>query len=497
MGEQARYVFKHALIQDTAYQSLLKSTRQQYHQQIARVMEEQFPDMKEQQPELLARHYTEANLIEQAIPYWQQAGERAAQRSAHAEAIGHLTQGLECVLRLPDTPARAQQELRLQVALGKPLMATKGYGAPEVERVYSRARDLCRQETETAELFPVLLGLWVFHLLRAELRVAHELGARLLRLAQDVQDPVFLLEAHFTLGGTLFWLGELRAAQAHLAQGLALYEPHQHGVHVALYGQDLGVGCRRYEAWTLWVLGYPEQALTRSQQTLALAREVAHPFSLGYALWHTTLLEQLCRNAQAAQQQAEALIGLASEQGFAMILAYGPGVRGWALAQQGREEEGLQQIHQSLAAARATGEELVRPYSLALLAEVYGKNGQAKEGLAGIAEALELVDKTGERWGEAELYRLKGELTLTSQVDNHQSPVKQAEECFLTAIEVARKQQAKSWELRASTSLARLWQQQGKTKEAHGMLAVVYAWFTEGFDTKDLQEARALLEELE
>ncbi|TMA50719.1 MAG: adenylate cyclase, partial [Deltaproteobacteria bacterium] len=273
LAPQARYVFKHVLIQDVAYQSLLKSKRQQYHQQIAQVLEERFPEIRETQPELLAYHYTEAGFIVQAIPYWQRAGQRATQRSAYVEAIAHLTKGLELLKTLPDTPERAQQELDLQLALGPALIATKGYAAPEVERVYARARELCQQVGETSQLFSVLWGLWDCHSVRAEHKAAHELGGQLLTLAQSGQDPAFLVEAYRALGVTLFWLGKLVPAREHIEQSILLYDSRQHRSYVSLYGQDPGVICLCRVALVLCYLGYPDQALKRSQEALTLAQE--------------------------------------------------------------------------------------------------------------------------------------------------------------------------------------------------------------------------------
>ena len=517
IGEQARYFFKHALIQDTAYQSLLKSTRQQYHQQIARVLEERFPEIRDTQPELLAHHYTEASIIEQAIPYWKQAGERASQRSANVEAIAHLTTGLELLNTLPDTPERAQHELTLQIALGVPLMATKGFAAPEAGAAYRRARELCQQVGETPQIFPVLWGLWIFYAAQAEYQAALELGEQCLRLAQNVQDPALLVEAHCALEATLANLGEGTRARAHFEQAISLYNPQQHRSLAFLYGgYDPGVVGRGYAAsWCLWHLGYPEQALTQSREAITLAQGLSHPFSLVWALLHSAFLHQHRREGQVAQERAEAAILLASEQGFAYELAIGTNVRGWALAERGQREEGVVQMRQGLDAQRATGAKILETSRLALLAEAYGKVGQAEEGLSVLTEALAMVDRTGERVYEAELYRLRGELTLTqssvqrpaSSVEHPQStfrlpppsggnPQLEAEAYFLKAIEIARRQSAKSLELRAVMSLSRLWQQQGKRHEAHQLLAEIYGWFTEGFDTKDLQEAKALIKEL-
>ena len=503
LPSQATYLFKHALIQEAAYQSLLKSTRLQYHRQIAQVLEERFPETKETQPELLAHHYTAASLIAQAIPYWQRAGQRATRRSANVEAISHLTKGLELLKTLPDTPEHTQQELTLQLALGGPLMATKGLAAPEVGKAYDRARELCQQAGETPQLVPVLVGLGIFYRQRGEFQTARELGELCLALAQREAEPALLLQAHGALGVPLFYLGELAAARAHLEQGSALYNPQQHRSLAFRYGLDPGVNCL-IVAWPLWLLGYPDQALKKSHEALNLAQELSHPYSLAYALQNATRLHRFRGEAQAAQERAEALLALSSDQAFTQWVACGTMMRGWALAEQGQGKEGIVQIRQGLAAYRATGAELWRSRHLALLAEAYGKAGQAEEGLTALAEALDAVDRTGERMYEAELYRLKGELSLKSRQVKDKSKTSQgkseveqeAEECFWKAVEIAQKQQAKSLELRAVMSLARLWQQQNKKDEARQMLAEIYGWFTEGFDTKDLQEAKALLEEL-
>jgi predicted ATPase len=488
---QATYLFKHALIQDAAYQSLLKSTRQQYHQRIAQVLAERFPETTETQPELLAHHYTEAGISAQAVGYWQRAGERAAQRSAHVEAISHLTKGLEVLKTLPDTPERTQQELISYIALGAPLMAIKGYAAPEVEQCYKRAWELSRQVGESPQLFPVLWGLHRFSLLRSELQTVRELGGQLLSLAQRIQDPSLFMEAHRALSQTFFWPGEFLLAQAHLEQGMALYDPQKHRSHAFLYGRDPGMDCYAYASLALWLLGYPDQALQRNQESLTLAQALSHPFSLVFALEFSGYLHHFRREGQTTRERAEAAIALSTEHKFAHFLAMGTILRGWALAEQGQEEEGIAQMHQGLGAWRATGAELARPYFLALLAEMYGKAKQAEEGLTVLAEALAQVHKTGEHFYEAELYRLQGELLLMQALPDEQ----QVETCFRQALDIARHQQAKSLELRAAMSLGRLWQRQGKIVHARQLLTGVYAWFTEGFDTADLQEAQALLEQ--
>jgi len=489
---QATYRFKHALIQDAAYQALLKSRRQQVHQRIAQVLEERFPEICITQPELLAHHYTQAGFSSQAVRYWQRAGQRAVQHSAYAEVISHLTTALALLRTLPDTPKRTQQELDLQIALGPALMATKGQAAPEVEQAYARARVLCRQVGETPQLFPALWGLASYYLMKPELQTSRELGEQMLRLALRAQDPALLLEAHRSLGTTLFESGALVQAQAHLEQGMALYHPQQHRSHTVLYGRDPGVVCLSYGAHARWLLGYPDQALQRIQDALTLYGRLSHPFSFASALFYAAILSQLCRDAQAAREQAEVLMTVATEEGFALRLANGMIIHGWALVEQRSGEQGLAEMRQGLSAYEATGAYLTRPYFLALLAEGYGQVGQPAEGLSVLANALASMQRYGERFFEAELFRLKGDLQLALSG----AQAGEAEACFHRALEVARHQQAKSLELRAALSLSRLWQQQGKQERAFHLLAEIYGWFTEGFDTADLQEAKALLETL-
>jgi predicted ATPase/class 3 adenylate cyclase len=489
-----RYLFKHALIQDAAYQSLLKSKRQQYHRQIAQVLAERFPETAESQPELLAHHYTEAGLIEQAISYWQRAGRRAVERSAHTEAINHLNKGVELLHTLPDTAERTQQELTLQIALGGPLIATKGYGAPEVERVYGRALALCRQIGETPRLLQALLGLDAFYFMRGNLETARQLGEQCVRLAQQTGDPARILQARWALGQVLSHIGEIGSAHAHLAQAFALYDPRLHNRRGL---QDFGVTSLSYAATMSWFLGYPDQALAKSREALTLARTLRHAFSEAYALIYAGVTHQVRREAPAALAQAEAAIALSVEQNFPVWLAYGTLLRGWALAAQEPTETIIAQMRRSMAAWRATGAEASWPLMLAVLAEAHGSLGQYEQGLEMLTEALAVAHKNNERYYEAELYRLKGTLTLKqSSVQRLGSSVqKEAEAYFLKAIEIAHRQQAKSLELRAVTSLACLWQQQGRAAEARQMLAEIYAWFTEGFDTADLRAARALLDE--
>jgi predicted ATPase len=365
-----------------------------------------------------------------------------------------------------------------------------------VEKAYARAWELCQEVGETPQLFTVksavLRGLWNFYHTRAELQKARKLGEQLLNLAQRIEDSALLLEAHLALGPTLFYLGELISARTHLEQGIAFYDPQQHQSHAFLYVRDPGVICLGLEACVLWYLGYPDQALKRIHEALILAQELSHPISLAFALNFAARLHQHRREGQAVQEQAKAAITLSTEQGFPFWVAMGTILPGWALAEQGQEEEGMAQMRQGLAAYQTTGAELSRPYFLALLAEAYGKVGQAEEGLTILAEALAVTNKTGERFYEAELHRLKGELVLALSAENQA----EAETCFRQVIDIAHCQNTKSLELRVVMSLSRLWQEQGKKKEARQILAEIYGWFTEGFDTADLKEAKVLLEEL-
>jgi predicted ATPase len=490
---QSTYVFKHALIQDAAYQSLLKSTRQQYHQRIAQVLEARFPEIVKTQPELLAHHSTEAGLTEKAVHYWHHAGQRAIERSAHVEAIAHLRQGLALLQTLPETPQRLQREVDMLITLGASLIAVKGFAAREVGETYTAARQLCEHLEDPYQLFPVLRGLWHYYNVRAEHQTAHALSEQLLTLAQQVQDSAMLVAAYRALGATLLWLGAVAAALTPLTQGMALHDPQQHRASAFLYGEDAGVMCHCFAARALWYLGYPDQGLARSHEAVTLARQNAHPFSLANAMGWAAMVHQYRREVQAAQEHAEAAISLATQHGFPFFRAVGSMLSGWALAHQGQVKEGIGQIQQGLMAWRATGAESNRSYFLALLAEAHGTQGEPGAGLTVLTEALTLVDTTGERWYEPELHRLKGALLLQQNADNQA----EAESCFAQAIAIAQNQQAKSLELRAATSLARLWQQQGKRQEAYDLLAPIYGWFTEGFDMADLKEAKALLDALQ
>jgi predicted ATPase/class 3 adenylate cyclase len=489
---QATYTFKHALIQDTAYASMLRSTRQQVHQEIARVLETQLPETMETQPELVAHHYTEANLPDHAIDYWQRAGQRAISRSAYAEAIAHLTKALDVLTTLADASKRNQYELDVQLALGQALIFIKGQADAEVGQAYHRARALCLQMGDDRQLFRILYGLAHFHTVRAELQTARALSEELLRLAQRIDDPIYLHGAHWVMGAMGLLRGEFSLAREHWEQSFALYDPQQHQNNVFLFGFDLGIFSLCWLPHALWHLGYPEQALSVAQQALDVADALSHASSRAVALDYVTMLHQFRRDKPAAHEQTDAAISLCTEQGFAYYLAWARLMQGWSLTLPGQGEAGIPQMRDGLEALRATGGQLRLPYYLSLMAEAYGQAGQIEEGLSLLDEALALVEKTGERWRMAELYRLKGDLLLQQDVPD----VSQAEGYFHQALDLARHQQAKALELRTAIRLGGLWHQQGKCYEARGMLTDITSWFTEGLNTVDLQEAKVLLDEL-
>jgi class 3 adenylate cyclase/DNA-binding winged helix-turn-helix (wHTH) protein/predicted ATPase len=498
------YTFKHVLTQEVAYHSLVRRERQRYHAHIAQVLEAQFPEVAEAQPELLAYHYTEAGRGAQAVPYWQRAGQRAVERSANVEAISHFTKGLEVLQGLPDTLERAQRELVLQLALAPPLRMTKGETAPETEGVYTRAYELSQRVGDRLQLFSALLSLSRLYLNRASIEKARELAEQCFSLAQSVQDPVLLQEGHQRLGSTLFFHGELVSARMHFERGIALYYAQQGRLRAFSGGMDPGVTCLCYLAWTLWLLGYPEQALQRSCEALTLARESSYAYSLTVALHYAAVLRLARREARLAQALAEETIELSRRHRFAQWEALGIFMRGGALVEQGLIEEGLDQLRQAQAASRAMGKELAQTHFFVRLAKAYLQGKRVEEGLQVLTEALHFIHDSGEHYLAAEVYRLKGALLLQQHIKSPgalapsqpASTLAEAENAFRHALAVARLQQAKSLELRAARSLSRLWRQQGRRAEADALLAQVYGWFTEGFDTADLQEAKALLEEL-
>jgi predicted ATPase len=484
------YIFKHALTQEVAYNAMLVERRKLLHERAGLALESMFAERLDDHLDELAHHYGRSDNVAKAVEYLGRAGEQALRRSAYADAITKLSAAINVLQKAPDSPERIQRELLLQLAVGPALVAVKGWTVPEVERAYTRARELCERVGDQRKLFYALLGVWAVHLTRGERRAPYELAERLLRRAQSVHDHGLLIQAHQVVGVTSFWMGEFLLAKEHHEAALSLYDPERYrSVAVRYGGIDVGINCLLYGALTLWHLGYPDQALKRGNEAVGLAEGMPHPHGLTYAKLFIALLHQLRREARAVQENAESMISLSAERGLTDYLSWATTLRGWAMAEPGRHEEGIAEIREGLA---ATGSEGWRRVFLRLLAEVCMATGRLDEGLSAVTEALAAADEHGDRHHEAEMHRLKGELLLKQNV----SDTEQAQNCFQLAIEIARKQSAKSWELRATMSLARLLRATNHRDEARSILAEIYNWFTEGFDTADLKDAKALLDEL-
>jgi len=490
---EIEYTFKHALTHEVAYGSVLQERRRPLHARIVEAIEKSYSERLTEQVERLAHHASLGELWEKAVHYLHQAGKKAAGHSATREAIACFEQALEALKHLPEDRSTIEKAINIRVDLGPSLISTRGFGATEVAQNYTRARVLCEQLGETPQIFPVLWGLARMHDVRGELKVGRELGGQLFTIAQRGQDPALLLEAHHTLWATLTNLGELTSARTHTEQGFALYDPQKHKHHAFLYGgHDPGVCCGGHAAEVLGLLGYPDQALRRSQDALSLARELSHPSSIAHALSFAAWFHQLRGEQEAVQARVAEAMSLATEQGFSPRRALADFLQGWLLVEQGHRETGIVQMIDAKAAGRAVASGRWDAHIAALLSDTYGKEGQTAEGLRVVNEELSRLQITGARFYEAELYRIKGELLLRQAVPDKEL----AETCFDKAIEVARRQQAKSLELRAAMSMSRLWQRQGTKAEAQKLLGEVYGWFTEGFDTADLKQAKLLLEEL-
>jgi len=506
-----RYGFIHALYRNLLYERMSVSRRIQLHRRIGERGEVLYGERAGEIAAELAMHFERGLNYQKAAKYLQQAAENALRRFAYREAVGLSRRGLELVESLPETTERAQQELWLHLTLGVASIATEGYAAPDVGGAYAKARELCQQLGEPPEISQVLWGLWTFYTLAAELGTAREIAEESLQLADRLQYPGFAMRGHLMMQVTFLHLGEFAPAMEHFEKALSLYDPELHRNDAFLYAQNPGVAMRCFAAWTLWFLGQPDQALDRVQQALTLAHELAEPHGLAHALLFVTILHQLRREERMAQEHAEAVLAVSREHGLVMYQAQAMIVRGWALFEQGRQEEGIEQMRQGLAAYQATGTELLRPQFLALLAEALGKTSRSAEALRELEEPLEAAHRSGDASYLAELYRVKGELLLVQATDRAVSRaathgelmfeaeptlIPQAKDCFNQSIKIAQQQKAKAWELRAVMSLARLYQKQGKEEDARGLLAQIYDTFTEGFDTTDLREAKALLDEL-
>ena len=487
----AKYHFKHALVQEAAYSTLPKKPRRLLHARIAKTLESRFPERAKMEPELLAYHYEQAGLAGQAVEYWQLAARRDAERSANIEALNHFNRALGLLKDLPQGPERNALELDLLIARGVPLVSVKGYASDETEQNYRRAMELSQENSGSLHQFRAIWGLWIFHLVRGQLANARGLAENLLALAQHEQSSDLLIEAHRNLGTTYFYLGRFDEAKTHLLTAKSLYDPNQHRSHAFLYAQDPGITAASYLARTLWILGEVEQAKMLALEVIGMARELEHPFTRVITLVYLSWIYSTFRDANRTLELTNEAIAVSTQYSFALGLALATAYQGWALAENG-QEEGLGKFINGISAARATGAGLNSTSTLALLAEIYLRNKRIDEGLGTIEEAQTLAVTGGELFWHAELLRLKGELLLGQSNPSVQA----AEQCFCEALRIAQDQHATMLELRAATSLAKLWRKQNKLDEAKRILNAVYSRFTERVDNQDLIEAKTVLDQL-
>lgn len=495
----AKYVFKHALIQETAYQSLLRSRRRKYHHRVAAALREHFPELVDAQPEILAYHFLEAGESDQALPYWEIAGDKAAEHSAHKEAIRHYSQGLEILRGLPPGTFRQEREIRLHLKLGAPLAAARGYGAREVEETYSRARELSEGCGTPSERYLARYGLWRLHMLRAQYEIARAEGQELLRLAESERKPSFLVAAHRALGSTLFYLGEFEASRRHVEEVLHLTAADQADTRMLIRDVydvvDPRVTCHSYLSWNLWMLGAPDQALTESERAIHLAAELRHPFSMALALSFGAWLRQFRREPSAVAALAREALALAESHRFPFWIGWDMAMEGWARQDDGTGSgtDPVERIARGLRHWIENGSQLGRGYFLALLAETQADTRQFEVARQSLADARDFGRRTGERFWEAEQVRLEGDFLLRAGRTGDSGLQPGAEERFIEAIELADRIQARSLALRATVSLARLPALSGRGQAIAANLGERYRQFGEGLETIDLQEARALL----
>jgi class 3 adenylate cyclase/predicted ATPase len=487
------YTFKHALLEDALYNALVKARRQEFHRRTGEVLESHFPQTADTQPELLGHHFTEAGLTEKAVGYWLKAGQRSRERSAFAEAIAHFTRGLSLVATLAESRTRDDWELKFLTGLAPAYIAARGYAAPEAGPVLARARELCQRIGDTRQQFGIMLGMWEWHIVRGDLRVCADQAADGMALAGRLGDPGMTMEALFMPGVTMFYRGDFAGARAYFENALAGYDDRARTKSWTAYtGHDAGVTHRCYLALTLWHLGYPDRALELAREACDLARRIGHAFSLEHAVDFAAYLSHYCRLGAEVQARGEEETAVATEQGFPFWHALGTLHQGAGVLLQGRREEALPLLLKGFTAFRATGAEVRVPSYLGLLGDVYTQLARLEDARRVLDEGLAVAEKNDDRCHEAELHRLKGELFLTESPDR----LSDAEACFRRAIETARYQQSKGWELRATMSLARLWRRQGRRGDARAALTAAHETYTEGFTTPDLVDARGLLESL-
>ncbi len=490
---EAVYTFKHALVQEAAYASLLRERRRTLHAHIAEALEGEFPEVAETQPELVAHRYAAAGLPARAIDHYRRAAERAMAASANAEAIAHLTRGLALIASLPESSERISREIDFRLALGSPLTATRGWGSVEVEAGYTRAKELCAGADDTPELFRSLVGLWVYHVLQPDLETASELSRELFTLVAKLGNDEFRLLAEWAACLTCFWCGRYTSVPSHAARVRALYDPERHR-GPKIFMMDPAMAALAFESLALWCLGYPERASERGLAALSIGQTAAHPFSLCAALWNEAWLRIQRREPELMAARTKALLAVAREQGFAWDCALGSMYEIWHDASVTGQcaDDRIEAFRSARAEVRRIGVRVGLGFRDALFAECLEKHGNADEALTVLEAAVVHFERTGDVHWEPEVHRLIGDVLLRRSP----SAPDQAEVSYRRAIERARSQEAKSWELRAAASLARLWRDQGKPAAALDLLAPINGWFTEGFDTADLKDAKALLEDL-
>jgi predicted ATPase len=486
----AEYTFKHALTQEVAYGSILIERRKLLHEDVGDALESLYAGRLEECCEALAHHYGRSGNIGKAVRYLHLAGQQAMRRSAHSQGINQFHSSLQLLRTLPVSLERLEQELALQIDAGLALGQTKGYSALDAGQAFIRARELCRQLPETPRVVQVLWGLWYFYFARAEHQAARDVAEECMTVARRFGEEPLLAQASFILGGSQLLTGELSASQESWEYGIRSYDRYSNTGLAVQYGQDPKVSALCPMALVYWHRGYPDQALETVRQAQSIARAVSHPYSQTFAVGFTSWIHLYRGEARLAEESAEASISLSTEHGFPLWLGFGRVTKGRALAELGKLEEGIDLIYQGLSVLQSSQTELQLTFLLALLAQTQQELGRIQQAFATVDDALKRVAKTAEHYFEPELYRLKGELLLESG-DPYMA---EAGTCFERAIEVARKQSAKSWELRATNSLGRLLKKQGRHNEARNMLAEIYNWFTEGFDTADLKDAKALLD---
>ena len=485
----ANYRFKHALIQDAAYSSLLKSTRQQYHRRAAKVLLESFQTEAESEPEIIAHHLSEAGDIVDSLPYWLSAGQRALHRSANHEATGHLTHGLELLKSLPAGPERDQHELLLLIGLGPALLATRGFGDSLVGETYSRARELCGQAQESLQHFFVLWGLFAFYVLRAELDTSEDLCHQMMAFARRADKAEYWLMAHICLGANQFFQAKHEAALKNSIAAFGYYNSDEHGGLAVTYGQDSGVVSLTYIGLSLLFLGFHDQSLDAMERSIALGEQVGFMFTLHQARVYKALVHVYARDWAKSLPQAELNAEKAVEQVFPLWLSHSLMNSGICLANLGEVGLGIEKLEQGIALWESTGAVLALSSFKAYLAELYGAAGRVEEGLAMMPAQFEHIEKSGERFMEADLYRIQGELLARKA----EPDIKGAEASFRKGLDVARSQSTKLLEIRLALSLSRLLETEHREVEIRDLLAPIYAWFTEGFETPDLIAARELL----